>query len=72
MFRNLRIMTYRKNIKDFENMDINDAESIIKTIDSINKEVNLNLIVLNLNDMEEISEKLEKYLIELNKNPFDF
>ena len=67
MFRNLRIMTYRKNIKDFENMDINDAESIIKTIDSINKEVNLNLIVLNLNDLREISEKLEKYLIELNK-----
>ena len=67
MFRNLRIMTYRKNIKDFENMDINDAESIIKTIDSINKEVNLNLIVLNLNDTGEISEKLEKYLIELNK-----
>ena len=67
MFRNLRIMTYRKNIKDFENMDINDAESIIKTIDSINKEVNLNLIVLNLNDKKEISKKLEKYLIELNK-----
>ena len=48
-------------------MDINDAETIIKTIDSINKEVNLNLIVLNLNDKKEISEKLEKYLIELNK-----
>ena len=48
MFRNLRIMTYRKNIKDFENMDINDLKEI-KTIDSINKEVNLNLIVINLN-----------------------
>ena len=67
MFRNLRIMTYRKNIKDFENMDINDTESVIKTIDSINKEVNLNLIVLNINDRKQISQKLEKYLIDLNK-----
>jgi len=67
IFRNLRIMTFRKNVGDFENMKIENSEEIIKKIDSINKEVNLNLIVINLNKENKIGQKLEKYLIELNK-----
>ena len=67
IFRNLRIMTFRKNIGDYENMNFDDAEKIIKKIDSVNKEINLNLVVINLNEKNQISPVLEKYLIELNK-----
>jgi len=67
IFRNLRIMTFRKNIGDYENMNFDDAEEIIKKIDTINKEINLNLVVINLNEKNQISTALEKYLIELNK-----
>ena len=67
IFRNLRIMTFRKNIGDFENINFDDTEQIIKKIDSINKEINLNLVVINLNEKNQISPALEKYLIELNK-----
>ena len=42
-------MTYRKILKTYENVDIDDYEKIFKTIDSVNKESNVNLIVLNLN-----------------------
>ena len=67
IFRNLRIMTFRKNIGDFENINFDDTEQIIKKIDSVNKEINLNLVVINLNEKNQISPALEKYLIELNK-----
>ena len=60
-------MTFRKNIGDYENMKFDDAEEIIKKIDTINKEINLNLVVINLNEKNQISTALEKYLIELNK-----
>ena len=67
IFRNLRIMTFRKNIGDYENINFDDTEQIIKKIDSVNKEINLNLVVINLNEKNQISPALEKYLIELNK-----
>jgi len=67
IFRNLRIMTFRKNIGDYENINFDDAKQIIKKIDSVNKEINLNLVVINLNEKNQISPALEKYLIELNK-----
>ena len=67
IFRNLRIMTFRKNIGDYENINFDDAEQIIRKIDSVNKEINLNLVVINLNEKNQISPALEKYLIELNK-----
>ena len=60
-------MTFRKNIGDYENINFDDTEQIIKKIDSVNKEINLNLVVINLNEKNQISPALEKYLIELNK-----
>jgi len=67
IFRNLRIMTFRKNIGDFNKVDFTKDTDIIKKIDSINKNKNINLIVLNLDRKNEIGEKLEEYLIKLNK-----
>ena len=67
MFRNLRIMTFRKDIGNFNVDNINDTDSIIERIDKLNKEINVNLIVLNINFSNKIDEKLENYLIKLNK-----
>ncbi len=67
VFRNLRIMTFRKNIENFQNVDLNKHDEVIKKIDSINKIKNINLIVLNFNNNTESNKKLEKYLINLNK-----
>jgi len=64
IYRNLRIMSFRKNIGNFV---IDDPELSINKIDEVNKSNNVNLIILNLNNISTISEELEKYLINLNK-----
>ena len=50
IFSNLRIMTFRKKILDFNNVSLSDYSDIIKKIDNVNKKHNLNLVVLNFND----------------------
>ena len=67
IFRNLRIMTFRNEISSYQNFNLDDTENVIKEIDSLNKKVNINLIVLNFNKSNTISNKLEEYLINLNK-----
>ena len=67
LFRNLRIMTFRKSIKDFVDVNLNDSKLVIDSIDTINKEINLNLIVINVPKTFSINEDLEEYLINLNK-----
>ena len=67
LFRNLRIMTFRKSIKDFVDINLNDSKLVIENIDTINKEINLNLIVINVPKTFSINEDLEEYLINLNK-----
>lgn len=67
IFRKLRIMTFRSKIQDYQNIELNNSSELIEKIDSKNKEVNLNLIVLNLGSIKKIPEELEKYLINLNK-----
>lgn len=64
IFRSLRIMTFRKNIGNHHTKT--DGE-IIKLIDTINKEKEVNLVVLNFDEINKISKKLENYLIALNK-----
>ena len=70
IFKNLRIMTFRKKIKDLSLKDINNDKELIKSIDEINKKENINLIVLNFGDKKVINEKIEEYLIQLNKKIF--
>ena len=67
LFRNLRIMTFRKQIGSFQNVKINDSKNIIKEIDAVNKKQNLNLVVMNLLNDDKINDELEEYLINLNK-----
>jgi len=64
LFRNLRIMSFRKNI---ENFIITDQNKIIQKIDEINKVVDLNLVVINLKSSNQLISQLEEYLININK-----
>ena len=67
IFRNLRIMTFRNKISDFSDIDLANTKDIIQKIDLINKEKNINLIVLNFNNTNILEKDLEEYLIQLNK-----
>lgn len=67
VFRNLRIMTFRKDIKSFDNIDLTNFEQVSSIIDKLNKVSNINLIVINFEDNNLINTKLEEYLINLNK-----
>ena len=64
LFRNLRIMSFRKNV---ENFTITDQNKIIQKIDEINKVVDLNLVVINLKSSNQLIVQLEEYLININK-----
>ena len=65
-FRNLRIITFRKNLGNF-NLDINNSNQIIEKIDELNKTEKVNLIIINLEMIKKMNKQLEKYLIETNK-----
>ena len=67
IFRNLRIMTFRNNIGELSIENLKVKEDLINLIDSINKEKEVNLIVLNLENHNSLDSDIEKYLINLNK-----
>ncbi len=65
-FRNLRIITFRKNMGNFI-LNIDNPDEIISKIDNFNKRERVNLIIINLEAKTQINKKLEMYLIETNK-----
>ena len=67
VFRNLRIATFREEIKRLDSLDIGDASKIITTIDKINKDEKINLIILNIGNLKKLKKELETYLININK-----
>ena len=67
VFRNLRIITFRKNLGNYLINNLDNSKEIIKKIDGVNKSNNLNLIILNFEDKKNIEKELENYLINLNK-----
>ena len=46
-FRNLRIITFRNSLGNLEHHNLDEADSLIKEIDKVNKIEKVNLIVLN-------------------------
>lgn len=64
IFRKLRIITFRNSIGDYT---FNNVSEIIDTVDRVNRNNNLNLIIINLNKSVELTEDVEKYLIDINK-----
>jgi len=65
-FRNLRIITFRKDLGNFK-LDLNNSNKIIEKIDELNKTEKVNLIVINLEMTIQMNQQLEEYLIETNK-----
>ena len=65
-FRNLRIMTFRKNKGAFFINENNFDNELIETIDTENKKNKINLVVIETNKTQ-LSSEVEEYLINLNK-----
>ena len=66
-FKNLKILAYRK-LKSALFISENELTSfVINEVDKLNKIINLNLIVIRLNNTNKLAQKLENYLINLNK-----
>ena len=66
IFRNLRLLTFRKELTNFNSANLNNSKEIINLIDQANKNNNVNLIVLNFESKKKISNLLENYLINLS------
>jgi len=66
IFHNLRIMSFRNNLGSFK-FDKRSPSKIIEIIDGLNKTINVNLVVINLDKSKSIPLKLEKYLVNINK-----
>ena len=65
-FRNLRIVTFRKNLGAFSIDDQNFDTELIKIVDNENKKNKINLIIIQT-ELDQLSSNIEKYLINLNK-----
>tara|TARA_B100001250_G_scaffold201692_1_gene172890 strand:- start:212 stop:1657 length:1446 start_codon:yes stop_codon:yes gene_type:complete len=66
-FRNLRLLTFRKDIGSYNIRNFDNPQNLIRKIDKVNKENKINLIIINLGNKKSLNEKLEKYLIHINK-----
>ena len=66
-YRNLRIMSFRKEINSYSFINNEITNFIINKIDEVNKKENLNLIVISLDKGNKLTKKLENYLINTNK-----
>ena len=64
--RNLRIMTFRKNIKDLQ-IDLSSEAQLIEEVDKLNKKQEVNLIILNIDSVSSLPQKIEEYLLNINK-----
>ena len=65
IFRELRLLKYRKNSKNHFN--ISDIEEMKKLIEKENKENEINLVVIVLDEAQKFSKEFETYLLNLNK-----
>ena len=67
VFRNLRIMKFRKVLADYVTTEYTSYEEIESLIEALNKTNNLNLIVINLGNKNTVSSDFESYILNLNK-----
>ena len=66
-FRNLRLLTFRKNFGSKKLNNLDKSDNLINEIDKINKIDKVNLIIINFGVAKKINNQIENYLIELNK-----
>ena len=67
VFNELRLLKFRSRLKNFNSENIQNFKLIEKTIEEINKKERVNLVVINLNEIENLDNTFEKYLLDLNK-----
>ena len=67
LFRELRLVSLRKNLESFENPDQNDFSFYKRTIENFNKENSINIVIFNLENINNIPKEFEAYLLNLNK-----
>ena len=67
IFRELRLLSLRKNFGDFHSQDHSDFDYFKDTIENFNKQNEINLIIFDFSDLETIPKSFEKYLLNLNK-----
>ena len=67
VFRSLRIITFRKELENVYLQDLDNTNELIEIIDQINKKSNLNLVIINFENKTNIDDRLEDYLVNLNK-----
>ena len=67
LFRELRLVSLRKNLESFENPDQNDFSFYKRTIENFNQENSINIVIFNLENINNIPKEFEAYLLNLNK-----
>ena len=65
VFRELRLMKFRNNFHNYEN--IHNTDEIKKIIENQNKESEINLIVMVVSEQDKFTNDFENYLLNLNK-----
>jgi lipopolysaccharide/colanic/teichoic acid biosynthesis glycosyltransferase len=67
IYRELRLLTFRNNLAEYKSINKTDFAYYKKTIESFNKENEINLIVFDLSGVTSVPSDFEKYLLNLNK-----
>ena len=67
IFRELRLLSFRNNLADYESEKKNDYNFYKKAIETFNKKNETNLIVLDFSNLKSIPINFERYLLNLNK-----
>ena len=65
-FREMRLLKFRKIVSEFT-FENNLEENIIEHSEKVFKETNINLLVINLKNISELSADFEEYILNLNK-----
>lgn len=67
LFRELRLVSLRKDLASFENPNEDDFSFYKKMIENFNKENSINIVVFDLENKRTIPKEFESYLLNLNK-----
>ena len=67
VFRELRLLSFRNNLGDFETNNQKDFSYYKNMIEKLNKVNEINLIIFDFSEIKSLSKDFEKYLLNLNK-----
>ena len=67
IFRELRLLSFRKSLNDYQSEDKSDFTFFKNKIEEVNKNSEINLIIFNFSGLKSISKDFEKYILNVNK-----